>query len=133
MAEMGKASELETVGLSMASPQENDSLVRDSRDEEEDRYTKTDFGTFRRMIMSLGMTLDSTQSETLSLLESKAVDEEDEEDDDFDYSAGGDIKVALAWVFAGVVFSNLVAVTLYHTGTFQDSDGSVAMQNFYAG
>jgi hypothetical protein len=53
--------------------------------------------------------------------------------DDFDYSAGGDIKTALCWVFLGVIFSNYVAVTLYYTGTFQNPDGSVAIQNFYAG
>jgi len=37
------------------------------------------------------------------------------------------------WVFLGFIFSNGVAWTLYFTGTFQNPDGSVAMQNFYAG
>ena len=54
----------------------------------------------------------------------------------FDFSRypgkGGQEKVSRP-VFLGVLFSNGVAVTLYYTGTFQDPDGSVAMQNFYAG
>merc|ERR1712216_791198 len=105
-------------------------------DDDDERITKKEVGAFRKIKSMLGLRLDEAQEERLLDIEENAAedgdeDEEDEEDD-FDYSAGGDVKSSLMWCCAGFLLSNAVAVTLYFTGTPQ-SDGDVAIQNFYAG
>jgi len=108
-------------------------------DEDEDACSKKEVSGFRKIRAMLGLELSGTQQERLMEIDESAVEdgdgdaEEEDEEDNFDYSAGGDIKQSLMWCCAGFLFANVVAVVLYFTGTFQDPDGSIAIQNFYAG
>merc|ERR1711988_1181833 len=116
-------------------PEESKTLTGGVKgDLDDEPVTKKELGSFRKIKALLGIELDSIQQNRLAEMDQIAADEADEEDeeDDFDYSAGGDVKQSLMWCCAGFALSNAVAVTLYFTGTPQ-SDGSTAIQNFYAG
>merc|ERR1712195_271064 len=120
----------ETKGLTNLSPGVDD--------DDDDECTRKEVSGFRKIRAMLGLVLSDTQKERLmeideSAVEDKAEAEEDDEEDNFDYSAGGDVKQSLMWCCAGFLFANVVAICLYFTGTFQDPDGSIAIQNFYAG
>jgi TerC family integral membrane protein len=108
----------------------NQSSAGKDEDDDDSELTKESVEGFKQVLEYLGVDLDDEANAKLLDLEASL---NEEEEDDFDYSAGGDVKTALMWVAGGVVLSNIVAIVLLFTGTFQDPDGATAMQNFYAG